>query len=165
MKLTTWKARGLNAPSRKRLLKHNIKYFNSNVILIQESKLNSVEIDKFIKMLGVWCSLFQVSLGASRGLGMLWDPRKVNIKILNCSKNWISGKVQSLKSDLNFTIINVYDLVNNTNKQLVCNEIGQFLDSLENELFILGGDFNMILDINEKIGGSQVLSQALRDFK
>ena len=151
MKLTTWNARGLNAPSKKRLLKHNLKYFNSDVIVIQESKLNSLEIDKFSRMFGVWCFTFHESLGAFGGSGILWDPRKVNIKILNCSNNQISGNIQSLKSDHNFTVINVYSPVNNTNKQLVWNEIGQFLDSLENELFILGGDFNMILDINEKI--------------
>ena len=58
-------------------------------------------------------------LRASGGLGILWDPRKVSINILNSSNNWISGKVQSLKSDLNFMIINVYGPVNNTSKKLV----------------------------------------------
>ena len=58
MKLTTWNARGLNAPSKKRLLKHNLNAFNSNIILIQEAKLSKVEIDKFSKMLGIWRSVF-----------------------------------------------------------------------------------------------------------
>ena len=87
MKLTTWNARGLNAPRKKRLLKHNLKYFNFDVILVQESILNSLEIEKFSRMLGVCCFMFQESIGASGGLGILWDPRKVNIKILNCTRN------------------------------------------------------------------------------
>lgn len=104
-------------------------------------------------MLGVWRSTFQESSGASGGLGILWDLRKVSFKILNSSNNWISGKVQSLKSNLNFIIINVYGPVSNTDKKLVWEEIGQFLNSQNNEFFLLGGDFNTILDLNEKVGG------------
>ena len=116
-------------------------------------------------MLEIWSSIFQESRGASGGLGILWDPRKVNINIINCTKNWISGKAHSLKSDLNFTIINVYGPIKNTDKLTIWNEIGHFLEEIENDLCILGGDFNTILDNNEKIGGSDVLSQASRDFK
>ena len=165
MKLTTWNARGLNAPSKKRLLKHNLNSFNSDVILIQESKLNRVEIDKFSKMLSIWRSVFQESRGASGGLGILWDPRKVNVNNIYCTKNWISGKVHSLKIDLNFTILNVYGSINNTEKLTTWNEIGLFLEGIGNDLCILGGDFNTILENNEKIGGSHVLSQASRNFK
>ena len=39
------------------------------------------------------------------------------------------------------------------------------MDSQVNDLVILGGDFNTILNINEKIGGTLVLSQVARDFK
>ena len=71
MKITTWNARGLNAPSKKRLLKHNLKSFNFDIVLIQESQLNALEITKISRFLGVWCSVFHESSGASRGLGIL----------------------------------------------------------------------------------------------
>ena len=87
MKITTWNARGLNAPSRKRLLKHNLKAFDSDIVLIQETKLNNLEEVKINKTIGVWSSIFQESLGASKGLGILWDTRKVCINILNSSSN------------------------------------------------------------------------------
>ena len=71
MKITIWNARGLNAPSKKRLLKHNLKSFDFDIVLIQETKLNMVEVAKIDRILGVWCSMFQESLGTSRGLGIL----------------------------------------------------------------------------------------------
>ena len=58
MKITTWNARGLNAPRKKRLLKHNLKIFESDIILVQEEKLNKVEGMKLDKMLGLWGSIF-----------------------------------------------------------------------------------------------------------
>ena len=165
MKLTTWNARGLNAPSKKRLLKHNLNAFNSDIILIQETKLSKIEIDKFSKRLGIWRSIFQESRGASGGLGLIWDPRKVDVKNTHCTKNWISGKVHSLKSDLNFTIINVYGPISHTEKLSTWNEIGLILKDKENETCILGGDFNTILESNDKTGGIHALSQASRNFK
>ena len=39
------------------------------------------------------------------------------------------------------------------------------MNSYSDNLFFLGGDFNTILDINEKVGGIQLLSQASKDFK
>ena len=34
-----------------------------------------------------------------------------------------------------------------------------------NDNMVIGGDFNAILDIKEKFGGSQIISKAISDFK
>ena len=165
MRITTWNARGLNAPSRKRLLKNNLKLFDSEIILIQETKLDKIEIPKIDKRLGLWNSSFQESIGASGGLGILWNPRKVDLNIISLNTNWMSGWVQSLKSDLKFIIINIYGPITNLSKRLVWEEIGSFINNFKGNLFLIGGDFNTILSINEKIGGNHQLSQASKDFK
>ena len=71
MKVTTWNARGLNAPSKKRLIKQNLKKFNLEIILIQETKLNRTEGLRFNKMLGFWESFFLEYVGVSGGLGVI----------------------------------------------------------------------------------------------
>ena len=43
MKLTTWNARGLTAPSKKLLLKRNLPLFDIDILLLQETKLNKEE--------------------------------------------------------------------------------------------------------------------------
>ena len=77
----------------------------------------------------------------------------------------MGGWVQSLKSDLKFIIININGPITNLNKRLVWEEIGSFINNFKGNLFVLGGDFNTILNNNEKIGGNQHLSQASKDFK
>lgn len=47
MKITTWNVRGLNAPNKKRILKLNINSFESDIILLQETKLNKTEGNNF----------------------------------------------------------------------------------------------------------------------
>ena len=60
MRITTWNARGLNAPSKKRLIKQYLKSFNSEIILIQEKNLNKSEGAKLNKSLGLWDSVFGI---------------------------------------------------------------------------------------------------------
>ena len=67
MKITTWNARGLNAPIKKFLLKHNLKQFDSKIIMLQETKLNKEEGIKLGKKLGSWNINLHESRGASRG--------------------------------------------------------------------------------------------------
>ena len=108
MKISSWNARGLNAPSKKRLIKQHLKSFNSEIILIQETKLNKVEGERFNKMLGIWDSIFVEAIGASGGLGMVWNPKKISLTYLANNNNWQCANIQSLKSDTNFILFNVY---------------------------------------------------------
>ena len=71
MRITSWNARGLNAPSKKILIKQYLKNFNSEIILIQETKLSHSEGCKLSTMLGIWESTFQEAIGASGGLGIV----------------------------------------------------------------------------------------------
>ena len=108
MRITTWNVRGLNTPSKKRLIKQYLKSFNLEIILIQETKLNKLEGTKLNKMLGLWDSVFVEAIGASGGLGIIWNSKKVDLKYLVNNSNWLCASVQSLKSNMKFILINIY---------------------------------------------------------
>lgn len=108
MRIISWNARGLNAPRIKRLFKQNLKNFNTEIILLQEKKLNKVEGAKFNKMMGLWDSIFIEAMGASGGLGIMWNSRKINLTYLVNNSNWMCVNIQSLKSDTKFILINVW---------------------------------------------------------
>ncbi len=59
MRITTWNARGLNAPSKKIILKHNLENFESDVILLQETKLNKIEGSNLGRSIGNWSIVTQ----------------------------------------------------------------------------------------------------------
>ena len=107
MKITTWNARGLNTLSKKRLLIQNLKHFDSEIIMLQETKLNKEEGSRLEKKLGSWNTYLQESRGASGGLGIIWNPRKVILNILKSSLSWISSRVKSIKTNLQFILIHI----------------------------------------------------------
>lgn len=165
MKITSWNSRGLNAPSKKRLIKQYFKSFNSDIILIQETKLNNLEGSKLSKMIGLWDSIFTEAIGASGGLGITWNSRKVAIKYMKNNNNWLCTCVQSLKSNTKFILINVYGLNDMIRKKIVWDELSIVISEFKDSPIILGGDFNTIISLDEKVGGIQHLSLSTFEFK
>ena len=165
MKITTWNARGLNAPSKKRLLKRNLTLFDSDIILLQETKLNQEEGLKMKQKLGKWTSLFQQSQGASGGLGIIWNPRLINMEVLSLQVNWMGMRVTSTKTNLQLVLINIYGPTSIEDKLSVWNEISSLLNSKPQEIAILGGDFNAVTSLEEKSGGINQISKVMEGFK
>ena len=165
MKITTWNARGLNAPSKKRLLKRNLTIFDSDIILIQETKLNRDEGMKLSQKLGRWKSELQHSQGASGGLGIIWNPRQISTELLSSQANWMGARINSSKTDLKIIIINVYGPTPTADKLAVWKEISAFIKTLPPEIIIIGGDFNAISSKEEKQGGNTQACKSMGDFK
>ena len=165
MRITSWNARGLNNPSKKRLIKQYLNKFSSNIIIIQETKLILDEGSKLARSLGIQQSTFIEARGASGGLGILWNPKKVVVLYLEHSYNWMCVNVQSLKSDLKFILVNIYGLVCQIGKKIVWDEVSSLFSKYKDNIIALGGDFNTIISLDEKRGGIQHLSRSSLDFK
>ena len=164
MKITTWNIRGLNAPNKKRLLKQNLNKFESDIIILQETKLNKLEGLNLGKRLGNWSCYMHESVGASGGLGVIWNHRNIILNILSSHNNWICMSVNSIKSNLQLILFNIYGPISTFDKFTVWNDISSYMTNFDNIPIILGGDFNTILNLNEKTGGSLRFSQPMKDF-
>lgn len=94
MRITTWNVRGLNAPNKRCLTKRQIEKSNSDIILLQETKLEEVN-DCILKVAG-WEEVFSKSYGTASGLGILWCSSNIGLSIIEKEANWIMCKVASL---------------------------------------------------------------------
>ncbi|XP_057829570.1 uncharacterized protein LOC131040632 [Cryptomeria japonica] len=165
MKVITWNVRGINAPNKQRILKHYLPSLEGDIMLIQKTKLDEEGYKSLKKKVGIWEVVGVPSSGASGGLGVLWDPRWVLFSKMGSSSNWICGKVQSLKSKLTFIIINIYGPKFLHEKREVWAEIDRLAQDFSGEHIFLGGDFNAVLNMSDKQGGSTKETQTIREFR
>ncbi|GLJ44304.1 hypothetical protein SUGI_0927260 [Cryptomeria japonica] len=84
--------------------------------------------------------------GASGGLSIIYDPCCILFSFIESHNNWMSGRVTSLKNNLDFVIINVYGPILNEDKQRVWEEIENFIDSLHEKQGGLGINAHASLD-------------------
>lgn len=133
--------------------------------MLQETKLNKEEGSRFGNKLRRWNSYLQESRGASGGLGIIWNPRKVHLKVISSSHYWINSYIKGINSNFQFMLINIYGPTQNVDKKNLWLDISSFIKEHNNYFLIIGGDFNTILSLDEKYGGSQQIHPASVDSK
>lgn len=121
--------------------------------MIQETKLSKDELEIFAKKLGIRSLEGSPANGALGGLAVIWDPRILVFNLLYKTSNWLCGRINNTKCNLNFVLFNIYGPIQNKDKKKIWDEIEQFLTSIPDRLCIIGGEFNAILDPSEKWGG------------
>ena len=78
MKIVSWNVRGLNASNKRQRIKQVIDSLQTNIILLQETKMSQHNFDKIVASWKKWKYLHMQGLGASRGLAVLWNPLSIN---------------------------------------------------------------------------------------
>ncbi|GLJ27390.1 hypothetical protein SUGI_0537540 [Cryptomeria japonica] len=164
MRILSWNVRGLGAPDKHRMVKHHLGKANCDTVMLQETKCGLTEGENFIKYCRSWIGSFQVVEGLSGGLGILWNPNKVNIKIMGKSKHWISDHVQSKISSTSFPLWNIYGPTQSPDKSKLW-ELNEQISLFGSNNYIIGGDFNVILDLSEKKGGTNKISRDMVGFR
>lgn len=137
---------GLNAPSKKCMLRKCIEQVKPAAVLIQETKSDQNTMTAIANK--CWRNN-EVSVaaanGSARGLALLWDPLQIALENRLQTDNYISAHYKILDSQEQGYISNVYGLANPLLK-------GSFLEALktlgvshQGHPWLLRGDFNVIV--------------------
>jgi exonuclease III len=156
MKILTWNIRGLNGRSKQRILRNCIKMEDPDIFLIQETKCAGKTAEDIIKRCWRNCESYQTdSKGASGGLAILWNPATVILDQGLSTPCTITTHYRAIGSDKEGMITNAYGPQNNQDKDLFLQSLAYLGSLAEGKQWIIGGDFNMILTLEEKRGGGE----------
>ncbi|XP_059064893.1 uncharacterized protein LOC131856944 [Cryptomeria japonica] len=165
MKITTWNVRGLSTPDKRCLVKRALCRSNNEIIIFQETKLNLEQSSSFINYCKGWEGAFQEAKGAAGGLGIVWNPTLVQVTLLEKAENWMMCNVIHVKENVEFPLINVYGPMKTMEKVHVWSVLSEKILLLNNERLVVAGDFNALLDLDEKKGGLRMSNKVMEDFR
>lgn len=134
---------------------------NPDLILLQEMKLEGDESLNFIKHYKIWQGLFVEANRAFVGLGVLWHAGKIKVSLKNSNSNSMQIEVMNLNSNLVFEIHNVYGPIKMDEKKFLWDHLS---NAIAKQKVVIGGDFNVIMDLKEKMGGSRKILQNQKYF-
>eukprot|EP00253_Pinus_taeda_P028889 PITA_28889 len=160
MKLTSWNLRGLNSPGKLRILKNMIKMEKPQICFLQETKCNSSTSGSVLSK--AWRGCNTVDVDASGGLGGLtitWNMRESTLSDFHASHHFIQATFHILGTNIHGHISNVYFLMEAGNKSDLLNIIEALNNHRKHPIWIIGGDFNMITSLEEKMGGRNRLGK------
>ncbi|GLJ08429.1 hypothetical protein SUGI_0088580 [Cryptomeria japonica] len=90
--------------------------------------------------------------GSMGAMVVLWNPDKVAVDLIYKQENWMHCKVRFLQEDMEFSLFNVYGSTKTEEKKRVWIEITDQIRMIDSEKAIVAGDFNALLNNEEKFG-------------
>lgn len=165
MIVTSWNIRGLNSKGTQRYLKGRVKKDKPSIILIQEMKMDYQQLKQIMKrMRPEYEVMAQDAVGSAGGLAIIWNPKEVIFE------NWISFP-RILTGLFKLTGMEERILISGVYGPHIPRERKEFLKNMQairriipGNLWIIGGDFNMIRELGEKKGGIRRLDQSMEEF-
>ena len=109
MKLISWNVRGLNIPSKHRMLKNMIQQYKPSIVYLQETKCNSKALEHIVaKVWANFCSIIVDASGASGGLAIIWDPQVLSLHEFHASHYFIQTTFHLIGTNIHGHLTNVY---------------------------------------------------------
>ena len=165
MQITTWNIRGCNNTLKKRILKRRIDKDNSRVIFLQETKCSGEELAKITQKIWKGCESAVIDArGVDGGLGILWNPNIVTLLGFLTTTFSISANFHILGTCIHGFISNFYGPSKVDQKQDFIESITDLKTLAQNRAWIIGGEFNLIRNLDEKKGGICSLNLASTMF-
>ena len=149
MSLGAWNCRGVGCPSTIPDLKYLVRHFNPDLLSLSETLAHRNKIEELRYLLGYDACFHVDRTGRGGGLALFWR-NSLNCQLVDFSNNHITVEIViTVLGTCRLT--GYYDYPNGGRRTVAWN----FLRQLSNQftgLWCIFGDFNDILDVNEKRG-------------
>lgn len=162
MNILSWNCRG-SGGSTISTLKRYLRCTAASISFISETRCGVQMARSRIAELLPCNSCVVSSIGKGGGLWLLWDL-DLGIRILKQSVNLIVAHVPKIADKQEWILIAIYGDPHRRGNPGIWSEIEQFLHQQQLPVCILG-DFNSIMNSNEKDGGAGQLSTNNRRFR
>jgi exonuclease III len=165
MKIITWNIRGLNGCSKQKLLQDLILAEKPEILLLQETKCTSEDIDKLLPH--YWKLGKAVSIdatGTTSGLVVLWNTNAVIMDNFITTKWSITADYRIIGLNRPGHLTNVYGPASPRDKKAFLRNLLYLASLSQYKNWTIGGDFDIICSLEEKRGGSRHLDWDSGDF-
>ena len=154
MIILSWNVRGLGSLDRRVKVKKVIRQYKASVVLIQETKLNSSN-DSLVKQISgngyfTWVGLN--ANGASRGILLRWDSRKLQMLDYWVGSFSISALIRDMELNKEWIISSIYGSTVSAARGNFWREL-DLIRSNWSGPWCLGGDFNIMRCLEDRLGG------------
>jgi exonuclease III len=109
MKLTSWNCRGFRRKRKEEALKDIIRASKSDILLLQETKMDSQDLLKEATILWrISQGIVESARGASGRLGILWNTMTFDVINFEISMHWIHTKLLHKETGRLVSLFNIY---------------------------------------------------------
>jgi exonuclease III len=161
MKILAWNCRGLGKPHAVRALQQLLKVHSPDMVFLSETKLCESDPNLKSKLcFNILPNYLLVNCGKqngkrSGGLAMIWKS-DVNLTILDHNERYIDCYINCPSNNISWYATGFYGFSTHNEKHKSCDIINNIRSTHQHDNWLIFGDFNMIINADEKLGGNQM---------
>ncbi|BFG40358.1 hypothetical protein CerSpe_266320 [Prunus speciosa] len=154
MNLVCWNVRGAASTKFKNNMVELIRSHHMDILFVCEPRISGEKALKIATSLGFSCVEIVDSVGFSGGLWLMWDDSRVHLDIIGTSDQSITACV-SWKDHSPWLLTVVYANPSGFKREKLW-EYLDFVATCHQLPWLLAGDFNEMLGVEDKLGGASV---------
>lgn len=156
--------RGLNKSTRHMEISADIKKLQVSCVALLETRVKEVNKDKIRRQFGsMWDWLDNYTMHINGRIWLLWQPSVMDIRLVQCSDQYMHCEVLGMDGKFQYWLTIIY-----AHNQLDCRrKLWQDLIDLSQYIqgaWLLIGDYNNVLKIEDRIGGNSVHAYEFQDL-
>lgn len=144
----------MGSSSKLKAIKDLINQEQPDILLVQETKTTEKDFTLQTQRFKNYTGISKGSDGASGGIGTLWNKNKWEIINSQLCNWWVRSDLKNKNSQEVYFIYNIYAPNHYRDKTSCWNSLEADLSSIHSSRIILGGDMNLIRQVEEKYGGN-----------
>jgi len=144
----------MGSPLKLKAIRDLLKQEQPDLLLIQETKISAQDFQYQSQNFKNFTGVSTGSEGASGGIGTIWNKNKWEIINSQFCNWWVRTDLKNKGSQEIYYIYNIYAPNHYRDKGRCWDTISSDLQSVQNRNIILGGDLNLIRNVEEKLGGT-----------
>lgn len=153
MIFVSWNSRDLGSSLKSNAAWGIISQEQQDIFLIQDTKMSNQDFQKFMKKHKSFEEIATDSLGASGGIGTMWNKRKWDLTSQNPNYWWVRIDFKNKITNEEFTVLNIYAPNHYRDKAFCWDSVKSEMQECQRSKMVLGGDLNLIRNIEEKMVG------------
>lgn len=155
MNIIVWNCRGSLKPSFQRHTRELVCNHNSAILVLMETRVGGDRVREITNRLPFYGSIHMDTIGYVDGLWLLWNSDRVEITPLTSTEQEIYVTVKVRKTNLDWLFTAMYASPRSAERHVMWNNLNK-VAQLHNMPWVLVGDFNEPLKVEEKFGGRAV---------
>ncbi|KAK4383479.1 hypothetical protein Sango_2771200 [Sesamum angolense] len=164
MNAAFWNVRGLNRRDHQVAVKELVNEFRLNFLGLLETRVSAVNVLRVQSFLPQWSWFTDYDMPGNR-IWIAWDDELLDVDVLNLDVQFIHCRINIRCAHLSVLATVVYGANDSVSRRGLWQSLVTLADSISDEPWIVGGDFNTVVDMSEVCGASADIHLAMNEFR
>ncbi|KAL0297906.1 UNVERIFIED_CONTAM: hypothetical protein Scaly_3079600 [Sesamum calycinum] len=159
-----WNVRGLNRRDHQVAVKELVAEFRLQFLGLLETRVSAINVSRIQTFLPRW-SWFTDYDGPGNRIWIAWDDELLDVHVLDLDIQFIHCRITIRCAHLSVLATVVYGANDTISRRGLWQKLVTLANYISDEPWIVGGDFNTVLDMSEVCGSSADIHLAMMEFR